>query len=80
MVSTRKKRQQNRKLLSQIDDFDQEVIICKKTNDEEQNVGVRNFQVDQEFTYGNDNHREHFEHPFSGYKSRIELFEKSIIM
>ena len=35
MVSTRKKRQSNRRLLSQLDDFDQDIIIGNAANEDE---------------------------------------------
>ena len=36
MVSTRRKRQSNRKLLSQLDDFDQDTIIVKATSERQE--------------------------------------------
>ena len=38
MVSTRKKRQSNKRLLSQLDDFDQDIIIGNATSDRQENV------------------------------------------
>ena len=49
MVSTRKKRQSNKGLLSQIDDFHQDAIICKGASGRQQNVVVNEGTVDQEF-------------------------------
>ena len=50
MVSTQKKRQQNRSLLSQLDDFDQDVIIDDALSSEQHNVIVNNGSVDRDFT------------------------------
>ena len=40
MVSTRKKRQSNKSLLSQLDDFDQDVIIGNTASERRENVVV----------------------------------------
>ena len=52
MVSTRKKRQSSRKLLSQLDDFDQDVIIGN-TSSERENVLVNKGTNDRDFTVSN---------------------------
>ena len=46
MVSTRKKKQSNTRLLSSLDDFDQEVIIDDAANGWQQNVVVNDGTVD----------------------------------
>ena len=53
MVSTRKKRQSNRRLLSQIDDFDRDVIIGNAVNGGQQNVVVNKGTTDGEITVNN---------------------------
>ena len=53
MVSTRKKRQSNRRLFSQLDDFNQAVIMCNTTDDRQEETTVIESIVDQEFIGGN---------------------------
>ena len=55
MVSTRKKRQSNKRLLSQLDDFDQNVIIGNTASEREENVGFNEGIIDQDFTVGTSN-------------------------
>ena len=55
MVSTRKKRQSNKKLLSQLDDFDQDMIIGNAARDRQENVVVNEGTNDQAFTVGTSN-------------------------
>ena len=55
MVSTRKKRQSNKRLLSQLDDFDQDVVIGNATNERQGNVVVNEGTNDQDFTVGTSN-------------------------
>ena len=55
MVSTRKKRQSNKRLLSQLDDFDQDVIIGNATSGRQENVVVSGGTNDQDFTVGTSN-------------------------
>ena len=52
MVSTRKKRQSNKRLLSQLDDFDQNVIIGNTATERQENVVVNEGINDQDFTVG----------------------------
>ena len=52
MVSTRKKRQSNRKLLSKLDDFDQDNIIGNTVSDRQENATVKEDAGDQEYTVG----------------------------
>ena len=52
MVSTRKKRQSNKRLLSQLDDFDQDVIIGNTTSERQENVVVNESIDDRNFTGG----------------------------
>ena len=52
MVSSRKKRQSNRRLLSQLDNFDQNIIIGNTVSDWKENNTVNQGTADQEFTVG----------------------------
>ena len=52
MVSTRKKKQSNRRLLSQLDDFDQDMIIGNTVSERQENVVVNEGTNDQDFTVG----------------------------
>ena len=52
MVFTRKKRQSNRRLLSQLDDFDRNVIIGNAASERQENFVVNEGTNDQEFTVG----------------------------
>ena len=55
MVSTRKKRQSNKRLLSQLDDFDQDMIIGNSTSERQESVEVNEGTNDQDFTVGTSN-------------------------
>ena len=52
MVSTRKKRRSNRKLLSQLDDFDQDIVIGNTANERQEIIAVSEGIFDQDFTVG----------------------------
>ena len=52
MVSTRKKKQSSRKLLSQSDDFDQDFFIGNTVSDRQENATVIEGTCDHEFTVG----------------------------
>ena len=55
MVSTRKKRQSNKRLLSQLDDFDQDMIIGRNVSERQKNTVVNEGTDDQDFTVGTSN-------------------------
>ena len=55
MVSTRKKRQSNRRFLSQLDDFDQDTIIANATSGKQENSVVSEGTNDRDFTVGTSN-------------------------
>ena len=55
MVSTRKKRQSNKRRLSQVDDSDQDVIIGNTASERQENVVVIEGFNDQDFTVGTSN-------------------------
>ena len=50
MVSTHKNRQSSRRLLSQLDDFDQDMIIGNATSERQENVVVNEGTNDRDFT------------------------------
>ena len=52
MVSTRKKRQSNKKLLSQLDDFDQDMVIGNAASGRQENIAVNEGTIDRDFTVG----------------------------
>ena len=52
MVTTRKKRQSIRELLSQLDDFDQDIIIGNTVSDRRENVTVKKGTDELELTVG----------------------------
>ena len=53
MVSTRKKRQSNTRFLSQLDDFDQDMIIGNAASKRQENVVVHEGTNDRDFTVSN---------------------------
>ena len=55
MVSTRKKRQSNKRLLNQLDDFDQDMIIGNTASERQENVVVNEGTNGQDFTAGTSN-------------------------
>ena len=52
MVSTRKKKQSNKKLLSQLDDFDRDMIIGNDVTERQGSVVVNESTDDRDFTVG----------------------------
>ena len=52
MVSTRKKRQSNRRLVSQLDDFDQDMIIGNAASERQENIVVSEGTIDRDFSVG----------------------------
>ena len=52
MVSTRRKRQSSRRLLSQLDDFDQDIIIGNSVSERQENTVVNEGTNDRDFTVG----------------------------
>ena len=55
MISTRKKRQSNRRLLSQLDDFDQDMIIGNAASERQEKFVVNGGTNDRDFTVGTSN-------------------------
>ena len=56
VVSTRKKKQSNRRLLSQLDDFDQDLIIGNATSGRQEKFVVSEGTNDRDFTVGTINY------------------------
>ena len=52
MVSTRKKRQSNKRLLSQLDNFDQDMLIDNAASEKQENIVVNEGTNDRDFTVG----------------------------
>ena len=52
MVSTRKRRQWNRRRLSELDDFDQDIIIGNASSETQENTVVNGGTNDRDFTVG----------------------------
>ena len=55
MVSTRKKRQSNKNLLGQLDDFNQDMIIGNAVSEKQENAVVNEGTNDRDFTVGTSN-------------------------
>ena len=55
MVSTRQKKQSNRRLLSQLDDFVQDVIIGNAASERQESFAVNEVTNDRDFTVGTSN-------------------------
>ena len=53
MVTTRKERQSNRRLLTQLDDFDEDLNIGNTMSDRNENTTVNESTAEREFTVGN---------------------------
>ena len=52
MVSTRKKRQSNKRLLSQLDDFDRNMTIGHTVSERQENAAVNEGTNDRDFAVG----------------------------
>ena len=52
MVSTRKKRQSNRRLLSPLDDFNQDMVIGNTASERHEKIVVKEGTNDRDFTVG----------------------------
>ena len=55
MVSTRKKRQSNKRLLNQLDDFDRDMIFGNAVSERLENAVVNEGTDDQDFTVATSN-------------------------
>ena len=78
MVSTRKKRQSNRRLLSQLDDFDQDVIIGNTASERQENVVVNEGTNDRDFTISNSSNNAAVKECAVNVKTLERCFNESI--
>ena len=78
MVSTRKKRQSNRKLLSQLDDFDQDMIIGNAVSERQENTVVNEGTNDRDFTVGISNNDSVIKGNAMGMKTLERCFNERI--
>ena len=72
MVSTRKKRQSNKRLLSQLDDFDQDMIIGNAVRERQENAVVIESTDDRDFTVGTSNN----DSVINGNSINLRTFER----
>ena len=72
MVSTRKKRQSNKRLLSQLDDFDRDMIIGNDASERQESVAVNKSTDDRDFTVGTSNN----DSVVNGNALSVETFER----
>ena len=72
MVSTRKKRQSNKKLLGQLDDFDQDMIIGNAVSERQENAVVNEGTNDRNFTVGTSNN----DSVFNGNAMSVKTLER----
>ena len=78
MVSTRKKRQSSRRLLIQLDYFDQDNIICNAMSDRQENATVNEFTADQEYTGGNSDNNPAVDESLVNVKTLEKCFNERI--
>ena len=76
MVSTRKKRQSNKRLLSQLEDFDQDMIIGNAASERQENVVVNEGTNDQDFTVGTSNVTSIFNENALNVKTLVRCFNE----
>ena len=80
MVSTRKKKQSDRRLLSQLDDFDQDTIIGNITSDSQENFVVDEGTNDRDFTVGTSNNNAEINEKTVNVKTLERCFKERIDM
>ena len=78
MSSTRKKRQSNRRLLSQLDDFDQDMIIGNTVSESQENSVVNEGTNDRDFTVGTSNNDSVINGNAMGTKALERFFNEKI--
>ena len=78
MVSTRKKRQSNRRLLSQLDDFDQDIILGNAARQNQENDVVNEGTNDREFTVGTSSNNSVFNEIAMNVKTLERCFNERI--
>ena len=72
MVSTRKKRQSNKRLLSQLDDLDQDMVIGNAVSERQENAVVNEGTNDRDFTVSTSNNGS----VFNGYTMSVKTLER----
>ena len=78
MVSTRKKRQPNKRLLSQLDDFDQDMIIGNAVSERQETVVVNEGTNDRDFTVSNSSNNTAVNESVMNVKTFERCFNESI--
>ena len=78
MVSTRMKRQLNRKFVSQINEFDQDIIIGNTMSDRQKNAAVNEGTGDQEFAVNNSGSNSAANEKLVNMKTSERCFNKGI--
>ena len=78
MVSTRKKRQSSRRLLSQLDDLDQDIIIGNTASERSENVVVNEGTNDRYFTVSNSSNNTAVNESTVSVKTLERCFNKRI--
>ena len=78
MVSTRKKRQSNRRLLSQLDAFDQDMISGKAVSERQENTVVNEGTNDRDFTVSTSNNDSVINGNAKGMKTLERCFNETI--
>ena len=78
MVSTRKKRQSNKRLLSQLDDFDQDMIIGNAASDGQENNVVSEGTSDRDFATGTRNNNVAINESTANMKTLERCFNERI--
>ena len=78
MVSTRKKRQSSKRLLSQLDDFDQDMIIGNVVSERLESVVVNEGTNDRDFTVGTCNNDSVINGNAMGMKTLEKCFNERI--
>ena len=72
MVSTRKKRQSNKRLLNQLDDFDSDMIIGNAVRERQENAVVNESTDDRDFTVGTSSN----DSVFNGNSMNVKTLER----
>ena len=78
MVSTRKQRQSNKRLLSQLDDFDQDMIIGSAVSERQENAVVNEGTNDRDFTISTTNNVSVINESTVNVKTLERCFNESI--
>ena len=79
MVSTRKKRQSNQRLLSQLNDFDQDMIIGSTVSERQENAVVNEGTNYRDFTVSTSNNDSVINESTVNVKTLHRCFNKRLI-